>query len=216
MAIVILPQQIGFSTTAFMPVPTGVSFFKGFAHAAWCSMLRTLLWGRSLAPFCMPFECSITVSASSACGQAKKKESLCSILSGTVPHWCYLFFQTWREKFWIFRTCFWGLFSCPFFPVLGTKHGFQVRVKNIFLTPIICVRFFGDRWREFFSWSGLETHQKKQNLNNYFLQFSTSRPWAASVRRGALRMPINLPHHEPQNRTQKSGLNVAAIKGSRQ
>ena len=37
----------------------------------------------------------------------------------------------------------------------------------------------------------------------------------ASVSFGALRMPTNLLHHDPQNRTQKSGKNIAAIKRPR-
>ena len=52
---------------------------------AWCSKLRTLFWGRSLAPFCVPFECSVIVSASSACGQAEGKKVLVQVLSGTAP-----------------------------------------------------------------------------------------------------------------------------------
>ena len=42
-------------------------------------------WGRSLAPFCVPFECSVIVSASSACGQAEGKKVLVQVLSGTAP-----------------------------------------------------------------------------------------------------------------------------------
>ena len=52
---------------------------------AWCSKLRTLFWGRSLAPSCVPFECSVIVSASSACGQAEGKKVLVQVLSGTAP-----------------------------------------------------------------------------------------------------------------------------------
>ena len=52
---------------------------------AWCSKLRTLFWGRSLALSCVPFECSVIVSASSACGQAEGKKVLVQVLSGTAP-----------------------------------------------------------------------------------------------------------------------------------
>ena len=52
---------------------------------AWCSKLRTLFWGRSLAPSCVPFECSVIVSTSSACGQAEGKKVLVQVLSGTAP-----------------------------------------------------------------------------------------------------------------------------------
>ena len=52
---------------------------------AWCSKLRTLFWGRSLAPSCVPFECSVIVSASSPCGQAEGKKVLVQVLSGTAP-----------------------------------------------------------------------------------------------------------------------------------
>ena len=73
--------------TERMPVPIGVSFFKRvlLPRIAWCSKLRTLFWGRSLAPFCVPFECSVIVSASSACGQAEGKKVLVQVLSGTAP-----------------------------------------------------------------------------------------------------------------------------------
>ena len=89
-------------------------------------------------PFCVPFECSVIVSASSACGQAEGKKVLVQVLSGTAPRGtirgrrtpfqqrlgaqmgtvfaaCVAdFFQTWRAKLWIFRACFWVRFSCPF------------------------------------------------------------------------------------------------------
>ena len=71
MVIVILPQKIGFSITACAPRPdSGHGAYAG-AHRRVvfqkvllprrCSKLRTLFWGRSLAPFCVPFECSVIV-----------------------------------------------------------------------------------------------------------------------------------------------------------
>ena len=121
--------------TERVPVPIGVSFFKKvlLPRIAWCSKLRTLFWGRSLAPFCVPFECSVIVSAFCVW---RRQESPCSSLvrhraawnhqrtpfqqrlgaqMGTVFAACVAdFFQTWRAKLWIFRACSWVRFSCPF------------------------------------------------------------------------------------------------------
>ena len=120
---------------------------------AWCSKLRTLFWGRSLAPSCVPFERSVIVSASSACGQAEGKKVLVQVLSGTAPRgtirgrlfnrglvrkWArflllvwLIFLKTWREKLWIFRACFWVRFSCPF---LGQAY-WRVQPEYPFLGP---------------------------------------------------------------------------------
>ena len=121
----------------------GVSFFKRFCCLALpgapnCEPCFGSQFGRrSLAPFCVPFECSVIVSASSACGQAEGKKVLVQVLSGTAPRgtirgrlfnrglvpkwarfllpvWLIFFFKQWRAKLWIFRACFWVRFSCPF------------------------------------------------------------------------------------------------------
>ena len=95
--IVILPQKSGFSITAYAPRPDSghganaaaqrVVFQKvSLPRIAWCSKLRTLFWGRSLAPFCVPFECSVIVSASSAWA-SRRQESPCSSLVRHPAAW---------------------------------------------------------------------------------------------------------------------------------
>ena len=140
-------NRLGFSITACAPRPDSGHGAYARAHRrvvfqnlllpriAWCSKLRTLFWGRSLAPFCVPFECSVIVSASSSCGQAEGKKVLVQVLSGTAPRGtirerlfnrglvpkrsCCLcggfFFQTWRKV-----VDFQGLLLGAFFvPVFG-------------------------------------------------------------------------------------------------
>ena len=67
-----------------MPVPIGVSFFKRFCCLALpgAPKLRTLFWGRSLAPFCVSFH---SIRLFCAVGKQKARKSLVQVLSGTAP-----------------------------------------------------------------------------------------------------------------------------------
>ena len=73
--------------TERMPVPIGVSFFKRFCCLALpgAPNCEPCFGVAGLAPFCVPFECSVIVSASSAYGQAEGKKVLVQVLSGTAP-----------------------------------------------------------------------------------------------------------------------------------
>ena len=44
---------------------------------AWCSKLRTLFWGRSLAPSSVPFECSVIVLGVAAVGNVQQIDLVC-------------------------------------------------------------------------------------------------------------------------------------------
>ena len=63
-----------------------VVFQKRFV-ASHCLVLQiaNLVLGSQFGPVCVPFECSVIVSASSACGQAEGKKVLVQVLSGTAP-----------------------------------------------------------------------------------------------------------------------------------
>ena len=99
--------------------------------------IANLVWGRSLAPFCVPFECFVIVSASSACGKAEGKKVFVQVLSGTalrgtirgrlfnrglVPKWArflvlvwLIFFSNMARKVVDFQGLLLGAFFVPVF-----------------------------------------------------------------------------------------------------